>query len=144
MNSIWVAIAGFVGATLGSLVTGVLVERYRQRNRLQLVAAEKRLEIYQAGLKWAAQIGGRLLSLKKQEKSPSEDEKLQKLRADAKDWFQGSHLYLGPGVDRVLWRAFSTDEEKQIDAAFDIIEKQAGLPSLRAPRKMTPWRAKLA
>ena len=134
MNSIWIAVAGFVGAALGSLFTGVVVEYYRQRNRLQLVAAEKRLEIYQVGLNWAAQIGGRLVVLKGQGESPSEDERLQELRADARIWFRESFLYLSRGVAPVLWRAFNTDDEKHVDAAFDIVEKLTDLPSLGGDR----------
>ena len=134
MNSMLMAIAGFVGATIGSIVAGVAVEYYRQGNRLQLAAVEKRLETYQAAVNWIAQIGGRLAFLKKQGQSPIGDDRLEGLRTDATIWFRESYLYLGPGVDPVLWKALNSDDEKDLDEACDLIEKVAGLPRLGEKR----------
>ena len=61
MDNVWMAIAGFIGAILGSVITGYLVELYRQKNRLQLAALDKRLEAYQEGFRRAVELGAQIM-----------------------------------------------------------------------------------
>ena len=60
MNGTWLAIGtpvlSFVGALLGTFITGYLVESHRQKNRLQLAAIGKRLEAYQDAFTWNLKI----------------------------------------------------------------------------------------
>ena len=60
------AILSFFGAILGSLVTGYIVEHYRQKNRLQLAAIDKRLEAYQEGYSKIVLIGAKIITLQDQ------------------------------------------------------------------------------
>lgn len=93
MDGIWIAMAGFMGATFGSVITGYLIEFYRQRNRLQLAAVDKRLEVYQEGYRRVLEIALFILGSIKQNMRP-DDSKLQTMRSDALGWLQGHYLYL--------------------------------------------------
>ena len=79
-------VAGFIGATLGSLITGYLVESHRQRNRLQLAAIDKRLEAHQDGFRLVFEIAAHLETLQNLKEANSleedlpENEKLQQVQ----------------------------------------------------------------
>ena len=138
MNGVWIAVAGFIGASLGSILTGAVVERYRQRNRLRLAAIDKRLEAYQTGCRWIFKIGGRLLTIQDLEKSMSEEEtqtlrnELQEMRYNAMRWVQNHYLYLGRKISLTLMRAFENGDAEQVMATREVIDREAGLPSLNA------------
>ena len=130
MNGTWLAIGtavlSFFGAILGSFITGYLVESHRQKNRLQLAAIDKRLEAYQEGYRRVVEIGIRI---------SKRDKELPEMRSEAMQWLKGHYLYLGVEIGQKLYEAFNSDDEKQIDAAFEALEQAAGLPSFGEGRR---------
>ena len=142
MDSIWMAVGGFVGATLGTLVTGSFVESYRQKNRLQLAAIDKRLEAWQAGCQWIVELGTQVRAVQElenpeysnysdyEEQKQKERNDLQTMREEAIKWLTGHSLYLGGEISQMLVQAFRGDDLKKYRAALGAIEREAGLPSL--------------
>ena len=130
MDGILLAVGGFIGATFGSLVAGYFAELYRQRNRLQLAAVEKRLEIHQECYAWVLAIAAQISTLQDQGISLSEDEKFQKKKRDAIRWLQNHYLYLGREAGQKFVGALKSNDLEQFCAARDAIKREAGLPSL--------------
>lgn len=138
MDGVWVAVGGFFGATLGSLVTGYLVELYRQKNRLQLAAVEKRLQAHQEGYKWALDVGVCILTLQGIEKEMSDNtEAIQTAQADlyetrnkAGEWWSKNCLYLDKEVSNLLGLALMRGGLDENNAASKALEQAVGLPRL--------------
>ena len=128
MDGILVAVGGFFGATFGSVIAGYLIESYRQKNRLQLAAVDKRLEAYQEGYRRVVDIGIRVSE--RREGPCAKDEALLKLRSEAIEWLKRNYLYLGVKIGVKLHEAFTSDDEKQADAALIALQQAAGLPSV--------------
>lgn len=120
MDGILLAVSGFIGATLGSVITGWLMERYRQRNRLQLAAIDKRLETHQEAYRLVIELG-----------VPTEEKEHIKLWNDATLWLQSHYLYLDPKVGQHLVRALKNGgtDMQLLRAARNAIEQAAGLPN---------------
>lgn len=134
MNGVWMAVGGFIGAMMGSLV----VELYRQRNRLRLAAIDKRLEAYQEGFRWVSEMAPKIWliqNLKRPNEVPQRSEerqKLEKMRDDASIWLKNHYLFLDAEVGQQLAELFTNGEDvEQFRAARDAITRAAGLPSLK-------------
>lgn len=124
----WVAVASFLGAILGSLI----VEWYRQRNRLQLAAIDKRLEAYQEAYRRTLKIIDYVQEHKAYPERPLfDDDEFRALENEAKEWLEGHYLYLGNEVGGKVAMAIGTLDEEHLQAARRAIEKESGLPRWR-------------
>ena len=146
MDGISVVIGGFIGATLGSIITGYFVESHRQKNRLQLAAIDKRLEVYQDAYRWTLKISDYIQNW--QEQNPagpiSSDEGFKTLQHEANQWLEGHYLYLGKAGEKVVMAIWPSSTggipgiENHLQAARRTLEQEAGLPSLSGD-----WRPKV-
>lgn len=138
MDGMLVAMGSFIRSTLGSVVTGYLVELYRQKNRLQLAAVDKPFEPYQQD---AYRRTLKLIDFVQEHKAYPErplceEEEFRALKDEAKEWLEGHYLYLGKEVGGKVAMAIGALEggysgEKYFQAARIAIEKAAGLPGRR-------------
>ena len=137
----WLLVSGlmaFIGAAIGSVITGFAVELYRQRNRLRLAAIDKRLEAYQEGFRLVSVMAKpvwRIQNLKGLDAAPQrskERRKLERLRRYASRWLLKHRLYLDGKVGQQLGELFRDgDDFEQFRDARGAIERAAGLPSLK-------------
>ena len=124
MDAILVAVGGLI-----SVITGYLVERYRQRNRLQLAAIDKRLEAYQEAYQRILKIIDYVQEHKAYSERPLfHDEKFRALEDEAKEWLEGHYLHLGNEVGGKVAKAIGELDEEQLQNARRAIEKKADLP----------------
>ena len=142
MNGAWLAIGtavlSFFGAVLGSLITGYLAESYRQRNRFQLAAVDKRLEAYQKGCEWAVNIGAHIVAtqdmdmdqLLSEEEKKTRQTELETMQREALRWVAAHTLYLGGKIRRKLAQMFQNPDAERLRTVLGVIEKEVGLPSL--------------
>ena len=130
MDNVWMAIAGFIGAILGSVITGYLVELYRQENRLQIAALDKRLEAYQEGFRQAVELGAQIMASRLPEEPHPEEKSVQELQHEGFEWLLNNNIYLGEEVGYKLLRAFRNTDVGHVRGALIAIEQAAGLPRL--------------
>ena len=108
-------LGGFLGAILGTILTGFAIEWYRQRNRLRLAAVDKRLAVHQEAftlcrrLTIASTQCDYYVATEQGHKAEVADmretrENLNKIVHECFEWFDGHCLYL----DVKPRRAFKT------------------------------------
>ena len=123
MSGVWIAVGGFIGATLGTILTGCIVEWYRQNNRLRLTAIDKRLEVHQEAYTLFVKlwISTRVGS----------EEQVSDIRDECFEWWAKSCLYLSKKTrQKFVEVCFSTDTDSdRILNVCAIIAKEIGLPS---------------
>ena len=104
------ALAALGGATLGT----ILVECYRQGNRLRLAAIDRRLDAYQKAHRLAFDNAVHLSVLQDFKETSSEDAKQAKhelekqfevLRKESREWILDHYLYLDGKVNRQIAKA---------------------------------------
>ena len=131
MNGVWMTVAAGVLSFIGAILGTLIAERHRQKNRLRLAAVDKRLEVYQEAFRLVVELGHKIHTLRKLEKSDSEENMVQIMRTNALEWLRGHYLYLGEEVGEELRKAFRSDgDDEQFNVAFRAIQRAVGLPNL--------------
>ena len=138
MDSVWVAVGGFFGATLGSLIASYLAELYRQKNRLQLAAVEKRLQAHQEAYKWAFDVGVCIMLVQEMENQRPDDSEanhkaktdLDKARQEALEWWSNNCLYLDQEISKVVGSALTQGGLHENTNACKELAQSVGLPRL--------------
>ena len=124
MNGVWMAVGGFVGATLGTILTGYIVEWYRQKNRLRLAAIDKRLEVNQEAYTFSVNLW---IST-----TVGNEEGTSDIREEGFEWWTKNCLYLSKESSQEFAKvclSTNTDPD-QIFNVCRVIRKETGLPNL--------------
>ena len=123
MNGVWMAVGGFIGATLGTMLTGYVVEWYRQKNRLRLAVIDKRLEVHQEAYTLFVKLW---ISTK-----VGSEEEASDIRDECFEWWAKNCLYLSKKTRQEFAEvclSTDTDSDRSLNVCAMIAE-EIGLPS---------------